>query len=106
MLDIIIDGSNTAVEDLLLEIVNQSTMASKVFDFMRKQGYRNALGSPRRAVAETLSNAFMRCLWTMGLSLKAPNTETYIPEVARKLCATPTVYRPLAYSPALKGPGW
>jgi hypothetical protein len=58
MLEILIGGSNTAIEDLLVEVANQSTLASQAFSFMRKQGYRNALGSPRRMTAETLANVF------------------------------------------------
>jgi len=105
MLDIIIDGSNTAVEDLLLEIVNQSTMASKVFDFMRKQGYRNALGSPRRAVAETLSNAFYAMFVDHGSFLEGTKYRNIYTGSGAKIMRNTNSLQTTRLFPGLEGSG-
>ncbi len=105
MLDIIIDGSTTAVEDLLIEIVNQSTMASKAFDFMRKQGYRNALGSPRRAVTELLSNAFYAVFVDHGSFLEGTKYRNIYTGSGAKIMRNTNSLQTTRLFPGLEGSG-
>jgi hypothetical protein len=57
MVRFLMEGSETLVKDMLVQAVNQDSLGTKVFNYIKRKGYQVTLGQVERAVAELGSNA-------------------------------------------------
>ena len=57
MVQLLMNASETLVKDMLVQAVNQDSLGSKVFNYIKRKGYQVTLGQVERAVAELGSNA-------------------------------------------------
>ena len=73
MVQLLMNASETLVKDMLVQAVNQDSLGSKVFNYIKRKGYQVTLGQVERAVAELGSNASY-ALWVDPGSFRVGQT--------------------------------
>jgi len=73
MVKLLMEASETLVKDMLVQAVNQDSLGTKVFNYIKRKGYQVTLGQVERAVAELGSNVSY-ALWVDPGSFRVGQT--------------------------------